>query len=52
MIICVCIYTVDRPDYDLEMLKKECQNLNLLLVPACEVQLIITLGEGNYVSYI
>ena len=41
------ISAVDKPDYDIEILKEECKNLNLLLVPACEVQLIITLGEGT-----
>ena len=35
-------------DNDIELLKKECQELDNLLIPACEIKLIIVLGEGMY----
>ena len=35
---------------DMEILKKECQDLDKLLIPACKVDLMMVLGEGNYSS--
>ena len=32
---------------DMELLKKECKDLDKLLIPASEVELMIVLGEGN-----
>ena len=32
---------------DMELLKKECKDLDELLIPGCEVELLIVLGEGN-----
>ena len=32
---------------NMKILKKECQDLDELLIPACEVQLTIKLGEGR-----
>ena len=40
------IYITDKTDYDIETLKKECQNLCELLIPSCQVELIVILGEG------
>ena len=31
---------------DMEILKKECQDLDNLLIPACKVDLMMVLGEG------
>ena len=39
-------------DNDIEILKKECQELDNLLVPACEIKLTIVLGEGMYTQSI
>ena len=30
----------------MEILKKECQDLDKLLIPACKVDLMMVLGEG------
>ena len=35
-------------DSDIEFLKKECQELESLLIPACEIKLMIVLGEGMH----
>ena len=35
---------------DMELLKKECKDLDKLLIPACEVELTIALGEGNNIA--
>ena len=40
----VCIS--DKINSDMEILKRECQNLTNLLIPTCQVELIIILGEG------
>ena len=37
-------------DNDIEILKKECQELENLLIPACEIKLMIVLGEGMYMQ--
>ena len=31
---------------DIKILKKECQDLDKLLIPACKVDLMMVLGEG------
>ena len=49
------IYVADRSvftDKDIEFLKKECQELDNLLIPACEVKLLTVLGEGMYIQLI
>ena len=39
-------------DTDIELMKKECQELDNLLIPACEIKLMIVLGEGMYMQLI
>ena len=39
-------------DNDIEFLKKECQELDNLLIPAYEIKLMIVLGEGMYMHLI
>ena len=47
------MYVADRSvftDKDIEFLKKECQELDNLLIPAFEVKLMTVLGEGMYIQ--
>ena len=41
------IYATVFTDNDMDILKKEYQDLDKLLIPACEVEFTILLGEGK-----
>ena len=49
IIILIIMYVAVLNGNDMDILKKEYQDLDKLLIPACKVELATLLGEGTYV---